>query len=352
MNTQEQTLIIGGGLTGLTLAYHLQKSGYPALVVEARDRVGGRIDTVPTTDGTPIEMGATWLGRKHTALVELLEELGLPIEEQYLSERAIYEPLSTSPPQLVQLPANNDPSYRISGGSATLIQRLVSALQPDSLLLGQKVKRVQRAGDTLRVITNKREFQVGRVVSTLPPHLLFQSVEFEPALPEALRNLAGLTHTWMGESIKFGFSFASPFWRSESTSGTLVSNVGPVNEMYDHSNMDEGKFALKGFLNSAYGQLSQEERRDLILSQLRKYYAAQVDEYTDYQDRVWSEEAHTYQPYSADLLPHQNNGHRDFRQLFWDGRFFVAGSETAAQFPGYMDGAVRSANWVFAQLVG
>ena len=226
MNTQEQTLIIGGGLTGLTLAYHLQKSGYPALVVEARDRVGGRIDTVPTTDGTPIEMGATWLGRKHTALVELLEELGLPIEEQYLSERAIYEPLSTSPPQLVQLPANNDPSYRISGGSATLIQRLVSALQSDSLLLGQPVKRVQRAGDTLHVITNEREFQVGRVVSTLPPHLLFQSVEFEPALPEALRNLAGLTHTWMGESIKFGFSFASPFWRGPRRIDRTIAGSG------------------------------------------------------------------------------------------------------------------------------
>ncbi|MEL7421995.1 MAG: NAD(P)/FAD-dependent oxidoreductase [Bacteroidota bacterium] len=351
MDTQKKTLIIGAGLCGLTLAYRLQQAGHDTIVVEARDRVGGRIHTVPSKDGTLIEMGATWLGSKHTALVELINELGITIEEQFLSERAIYEPLSTSPPQLVQLPANSDPSYRIGGGTHELIQRLLAALSPDSVLLQQQVKTIEQDGEIVRVRTATEEFEAHRVVSTLPPHLLLQSVAFIPALPETVHTLASHTHTWMGESIKFGFSFATPFWRSEQTSGTLVSNVGPVNEMYDHSNMETGKYALKGFLNGAYGQLSQEERRELILSQLRKYYSAEVDAYTDYQDQVWSQQPLTYTAYEADLLPHQNNGHQDYRQPFWNGQFYLAGSETANQFPGYMDGAVRSANWIFGQIV-
>ena len=147
----EKTLIIGAGLCGLTLAYRLQKAGLQPLLLEARSRIGGRIHTVSSSDGTRIEMGATWLGRKHTALMELVDELGIEIEEQYLSDRAIYEPMSTSPPKLVQLPPNNDPSYRISGGTEVLIHRLADALATDSILLNQQVKAIQQKGASIEV---------------------------------------------------------------------------------------------------------------------------------------------------------------------------------------------------------
>jgi len=42
-------------------------------------------------------------------------------------------------------------------------------------------------------------------------------------------------------------------------------------------------------------------------------------------------------------MPHQNNGHPLFRTPLMNGRLIIAGSETAANFPGYMDGAVQSA---------
>ncbi|GEM_PF-7089624 len=42
---QTEVLIIGGGLTGLTIAYLLQKENIAVKVVEARDRLGGRIKT-------------------------------------------------------------------------------------------------------------------------------------------------------------------------------------------------------------------------------------------------------------------------------------------------------------------
>ena len=76
-------IIIGAGLTGLLLTYRLKKQGIPALILEARDRVGGRIYTHSSVNETPIEMGATWLGQQHTALVKLLQELSIPIYPQY-----------------------------------------------------------------------------------------------------------------------------------------------------------------------------------------------------------------------------------------------------------------------------
>ena len=103
-------IIVGAGLSGLTTAYRLQQANIPFIILEARDRLGGRILTVCNETGTPIEMGATWLGKKHTAVNALLRELKIGISEQYMGEQAIYEALSTSPPQLVQLPPKMIPA--------------------------------------------------------------------------------------------------------------------------------------------------------------------------------------------------------------------------------------------------
>ena len=80
---QTDILIIGAGLTGLTLAYLLRDSAFKVKIVEARGRVGGRINTLYSDKLPALEMGATWLGKKHTALVQLLETLGIGIYEQY-----------------------------------------------------------------------------------------------------------------------------------------------------------------------------------------------------------------------------------------------------------------------------
>jgi monoamine oxidase len=84
-----EIVIIGAGLTGLTLAFLLRQSGYPATILEARNRVGGRIHTQQTPSGTKVEMGATWLGSKHQHLGQLLSELDLGTFAQFLGTHAI-----------------------------------------------------------------------------------------------------------------------------------------------------------------------------------------------------------------------------------------------------------------------
>lgn len=343
-------LIIGAGLTGLTLNYLLKKESISIAVVEARKRFGGRILTEIEEGFAPIELGATWFGSKHTRLTRLLEELGLGSFPQVLGEKAIYEPISTSPFQLVSLPANDEPSFRIKGGTASLTTKLSQYLSEGDLHLDTIVKSISSSEDGLLVQTSKGLFSARRVVSTLPPYLFRQSIDLEGSISEELLKTMQATHTWMGESIKVALHFAAAFWRERGKSGTIFSNVGPINEFYDHSNFEDNTYALKGFLNGAYHSVTRKDRKDIVLSQLRKYYGEAINHHTEYTEKVWMKEAFTYLPYSEYMLPHQNNGHPLYREPYLDGRLFIAGAETAAEFPGYMEGAVRSAEWVYGQL--
>ena len=342
-------LIIGGGLTGLMIGYLLRSNHLNVHIIEARQRLGGRIHT--TADGhAPLEMGATWLGKKHIQLVDLLKELKIESFEQILGERAIYEPISTSPPQLVTLPPNSDPSFRIKGGSSSLIEALAAQLDDSKIHLGQVVEAIQKTGDRLRLITSKQQFDAAMVVSTLPPYLLTESIAIQPALPDTLLEIAQQTHTWMGESIKVSLTYQHPFWRGRQSSGTIFSNVGPIPEMYDHSNQEDTLFALKGFFNGSYYSITKEERLVLVLRQLEKYYGEAAKDYLTYEETVWRNEPFTFTPYNSHLLPHQNNGHQVYQQPYLEGSFLIAGSETASAFPGYMEGAIRSARFASQQI--
>jgi monoamine oxidase len=350
--TSRPIIIIGAGLTGLTLAYLLHKRGQPFVVLEARPRTGGRILTSRTDGGAALELGATWLGQKHTTLTDLLAELGLGVFEQATGGRAIYESISTSPPQVVQLPPNDEPSYRIAGGSEMLIRELLHKIPAASVHLNEAAQSLQQTEDGVEVTTRKKVYQAEKVVSTLPPYLFTSTITVTPALPGNLLDIASQTHTWMGDSIKVGLRYVQPFWREgDAPGGTIFSNVGPVSEMYDHTNVEGSKYALKGFLNGAYYSLTREARRDLILTQLRKYYGDVVDTYTTYEEGVWRQEDMTFAPYTSHVLPHQNNGHPIFRDPYLKGRLLLAGSETADQYPGYMDGAVQSARWAATVLL-
>lgn len=343
-------LIIGAGLTGLTLQYLLEQNGIAAKVVEARNRIGGRILTNFREDFPPIEMGATWLGKKHQNLIALLKQLKLKIYLQKIDKQAIYELSPQHQPELVNLPPNDEPSYRIKGGSSVLIQALNQNIKTENIYLNRAIHSIQIQDNKVIAISNTEEFHAKLIVSTLPPKLLISQIKMEPALPQPIQKLMQNTHTWMGESIKVGLVYKRPFWREQGTSGTFFSNVGPITEFYDHSNFEDNLYAMKGFVHDRFAVLSPSERKKAVLDQLQRYYGNIALDYVDYQEKVWSEDSHTYTTYEQFVLPHYNNGHAAFRQPFWEGKLWIAGSETAAEFPGYMDGAVSSAFYTFREL--
>lgn len=72
-------LVVGAGIAGLTAGYRLRQGGVRADIIEANNRVGGRIRTAPRVAGTAIsaELGGEFIDSGHTTLISLATELGL-----------------------------------------------------------------------------------------------------------------------------------------------------------------------------------------------------------------------------------------------------------------------------------
>lgn len=74
-----RVVVVGAGLAGLTAAVDLAAAGADVTVLEARDRVGGRMHGIPVSAGVVADGGAAYLGVRHTELLALLREHGLDV---------------------------------------------------------------------------------------------------------------------------------------------------------------------------------------------------------------------------------------------------------------------------------
>ena len=76
MKNQKRIIIVGGGISGLSAALRLKREGYEVTVLEASDRVGGKIKT-SRKNGFTVECGATLLPHNYDVLLGIIGSLGL-----------------------------------------------------------------------------------------------------------------------------------------------------------------------------------------------------------------------------------------------------------------------------------
>lgn len=90
MNSIDRDIVvIGAGASGLTAATDLQRAGLSVAVLEARDRVGGRLHT-DRIDGATLEIGGQWVSPDQDALKATLRELGLETYPRYRDGDSVY----------------------------------------------------------------------------------------------------------------------------------------------------------------------------------------------------------------------------------------------------------------------
>jgi monoamine oxidase len=81
VNAASDYVVVGAGLAGLSVATQLRQRGASVTVLEARDRVGGRILSAARHegdgDGVVLDLGAQWVGPEQTRVMELIADLGL-----------------------------------------------------------------------------------------------------------------------------------------------------------------------------------------------------------------------------------------------------------------------------------
>ena len=83
--------VVGAGLAGLSAARAVNEAGRAAIVLEARDRVGGRTLNQSIGDGKVVELGGQWIGPTQHRVMDLIGELGLETFPTHTSGANLFE---------------------------------------------------------------------------------------------------------------------------------------------------------------------------------------------------------------------------------------------------------------------
>ena len=442
---QCDVVVVGAGLAGLTAATELTAAGRDVLVLEARDRVGGRVET-HSLDSMTMDLGGTWIGPTQERMAELVQRLGVetfptydegehllelggrtrafsgrippvnplsladigraqaaldrmarrvPLDEPWRAPHAgswdaqtfetwVRRNLLTSHGRrffrmfagaimttgaanvsLLQVlfyvhsgggtdrlmdTTGGAQETRIVGGAQQVPLRLAAELG-DRVLLEWPVRAVTQDGEQVTVIGEQGEVHAARAVVAVPPTLAGR-ISYDPPLPGDRDQLTQrLPH---GATTKFVAVYAEPFWRADGRSGQAFTQEGAVLFTFDVSPPDASAGMLVAFVQGhtavRLGRVAPEQRREAVLGDLTRMYGPRAAAPEAFVERDWQAEQWTRGCYGGHAPPGvlTQYGPALRRSV---GRIHWAGTETAQQWNGYMDGAVESGQRVAAEIL-
>jgi len=327
---KQDLLIIGAGLSGLYTAYLLQDK-YNITIIEARDRIGGRIVTTGGND-----MGPSWVWMHHTNIIQLIKELNLELFPQYSKGLAVYEDKFRNEKFK---PAEMMTSYRIKGGMYKIVDSLVKRLNV-TFCIKEEVQKITNTKNKVKVVTSKSEYSTHFVISTLPPRLVIQDIIFSPTLELETIDKFNSIYTWMAHCAKYIIEYDTSFWIEQGLSGFGISHMGPITELHDASTTTQP--ALLCFIHRNI--ISNDEE---IKNQLVRLFGSQAKEIKKIYSINWNKEKYTATPLDSKSEHPYNEG---MVKSIYNDRVKFIGTETSSIESGYLEGAVVSAIDVYKEL--
>ncbi|XP_028992863.1 amine oxidase [flavin-containing] [Betta splendens] len=435
-------IVVGGGISGLSAAKLLKANGLSPVVLEARDRVGGRTFTVQNKETKWVDLGGAYVGPTQNRILRLAREYGvktykvneqesllhhvngksypfkgsfppvwnpivyldfnnlwrtmdemgkeIPPEAPWRAPRAeewdrmtmqqLFERICwtstvlrfatlfvnvnvTSEPHEVSAlwflwyvkqcggtmrifsTTNGGQERKFSGGSGQISEFMARELG-ERVKLRCPVCSVDQSGDAVLVHTlDQQSFTAKYVIVATPPALNLK-MHFTPELPP-LRNQL-IHRVPMGSVIKCMVYYKENFWRRKGYCGSMVieEEGSPIGLTLDDTKPDGSVPAIMGFILARKCRklcgLSREER----LKKICEIYARVLgsDEAlhpVHYEEKNWCEEEYSGGCYTAYFPPGVLTQYgRVLREPF--GRLYFAGTETATEWSGYMEGAVQA----------
>src|SRR6266702_815369 len=351
------TAIVGGGLCGVALARNLFRQGRAVALFEARERQGGRRKSIAHVgSGGVVVLGPAWFWPGTQPLMtSLVAELGLASMPQHDDGSSLHLTDPDKAPERIEQRELHQDARRLPDGMVQLLDELVAELPSSLLHFNHVLTEVGDRGDhvvlTFAAGNDRIQIEARQVVLAVPPRLLEQDIRFTPALDEPTQEAMRGTATWMAAQAKVVFPYDRPFWREAGQSGNafVTHEQAVIGEIYDACDGDGSHAALGGFL-----ALSPELRTSfsvglplLMTSQMVQVFGAVLEPAEQhYQD--WANE-----PFTCSGLDRTSPGNEHvaganpmLRRPLWDGRLYLAGSETAAGGAGYLEGALEAARRV------
>lgn len=343
------TIVIGAGLAGLTCGSLLHEAGLDVIVLEAADRIGGRIHSVVDreTGGYVADLGPTWVWPAYQPVAaQWLERLNVETFAQFEDGDAVLDFATDAPVRRQPLPGQHG-IRRIAGGPQALVNALYRRLPPDRVLTGHRVTAVD-AGDTEVTVTigaEGKSYNAARVVIAAPLRLADETISWSPPLDPQLRAALAQTPTWMAAQAKAVAVYDAPFWRTAGLSGRVASGPGPLVEVHDHSSEDDGTAALFGFVGWPPEQrlAHPELLRDEITRQLVRCFGERGGAFSALHIEDWAANDAICSTLDLTRPPAHPEVTPDIlRTPHLDGRLFFAVAETALQSPGLIEGALAA----------
>jgi monoamine oxidase len=236
----------------------------------------------------------------------------------------------------------------IIGGAQSLSRAMAGQL--DNVVLSAPVRRIEQNEQRVLVITDAGQFEGRRAIVTIPPPFA-DRICYLPRLTTLRDQMT--QRSSMGATIKVYALYDEPFWRADGFSGESVSTVGPVGVTFDNVTA-AGQAALLSFVVGApargWAERPAGDRRQIVLSTLGRYFGKRALSPTHYFETDWADEAWSggapvavFPPGTLSVFGTALRA--PIGLLHW------AGTETAGEFTGFMEGALESGERVAAEVV-
>jgi monoamine oxidase len=410
--SQIDVAIIGAGAAGLGAAHALKDSGLSVIVLEARDRVGGRAHTVMTAPDITFDLGCGWLhSADSNTFVGIAERMNFEIDQTRPPWR-LQNDAAFPPEQRAEFIAALDAFYDRTEAAASEAKKSghdraanlllepgnrwnpmidaistyingceldeVSILDLDAyedtginwrvrrgygalvaaygascpLAFNCNVTRIDHSGKRLRIDTSLGTLDAGKAVVTVPTNLIAdEAIRFHPALPEKVGAARGLP-LGLADKVMLALEEPETLPKDGNLRGATMRTA-----MGSFHLRPFGQPCIEGFFGGRFAQELEDAGNGAIAAHSIDEIASLLG--NDYRRRLkpLSESHWAQDPFARGSYSHALPGHAAARSVLAapvDGRLFFAGEATSPNFfstaHGARDSGERAAAEVLASL--